>query len=275
MALDHQSSSGRLFAGRRGSGEVIMAKRQIIRIDEEKCDGCGLCVPSCAEGAIEIVDGKARLAADRYCDGLGACLGECPQGALSIEEREADDFVGPAPWAEPHAQAHAEAASEAPAPAATPTPCAPFVCPGSQLKQWTPAAAPAAGGASALSHWPVKLRLVAPKAPFLQGAELLLAADCAPFAAGDFHSSYLKGRVVLCGCPKFDNLDEHIAKLTTILRENDIRSIAIVNIEVPCCHGLVDIVRQALTGAGKKLPVAIYTLSPTGQVTQQQKIKGA
>jgi hypothetical protein len=127
---------------------------------------------------------------------------------------------------------------------------------------------------SALSHWPVKLRLVSPKAPFLKGAELLVAADCAAFAAGDFHARYLHGRAVVCGCPKFEDLEESAAKLTAILKENDITGITIVNIEVPCCHGLVQVVRQAMIAAGKVLPVSICTLGPTGQVVQQQKIKG-
>jgi ferredoxin len=241
-----------------------MAKRQIIRIDQEKCDGCGMCVPSCAEGAIQIVDGKAQLLADKFCDGLGACLGECPQGALLIEERDAEEFVGPAPGHEPH---------QAPA-APAPAPVEPaFVCPGSQMQQFRPAGTPEAG-ASALSHWPVKLRLVAPKAPFLQGADLLVAADCAPFAAGDFHARHLKGRALVCGCPKFENLEEQAAKLTAILRENDIREITVVNMEVPCCFGLVQLVRQALEAAGKSLPVNICTLATTGQVLQQQKIRG-
>jgi Pyruvate/2-oxoacid:ferredoxin oxidoreductase delta subunit len=241
-----------------------MAKRQIIRIDQEKCDGCGMCVPSCAEGAIQIVDGKAQLLAERFCDGLGACLGECPQGALIIEERDAEAFEGPAPGA-PHPasppQAEPEPAGEV------------FVCPGSRMQQFRREAAPAAGP-SALGHWPVKLRLVAPKAPFLKGARLLVAADCAPFAAGDFHARYLEGRAVVCGCPKFDNLEEHLAKLTAILRENDIQEITIVNMEVPCCFGLVQLVRQALEAAGKRLPVNICTLGVTGEVLQQQKIKG-
>ena len=191
-----------------------MGKRQIIRIDQDKCDGCGMCVPSCAEGAIQIVDGKAQLLADRFCDGLGACLGECPQGALIIEEREAEEFVGPAPGA-----GH----PEAPAPPLAP-PGEGFVCPGSRMQQFQPAAAPTPG-ASALGHWPIKLRLVAPQAPFLKGASLLVAADCAPFAAGDFHSRFLEGKALVCGCPKFDDVPEHVAKLTAILRENDIQEI--------------------------------------------------
>ena len=181
-----------------------MAKRQVIHIDQEKCDGCGMCVPSCAEGAIQIVDGKAQLLADKFCDGLGACLGECPQGALTVEAREADEFVGPAPgW-----RSRLAHGAGGPAPAAAPAPeSEAFVCPGSRMQQFQrPAAAPA-GGESALAHWPVKLRLVAPKSPFLQGAHLLVAADCAPFAAGDFHARFLQGKALVCGCPKFEDTE--------------------------------------------------------------------
>jgi len=243
-----------------------MAKRQIIRIDQDKCDGCGMCVPSCAEGAIQIVDGKAQLLADKFCDGLGACLGECPQGALTIETRDAEEFVGPAPGA-PHPDA------SAPAPESKEEV---FVCPGSRMQQFKREAGPKAPGAetSALSHWPIKLRLVAPKAPFLKGASLLVAADCAPFAAGDFHSRFPEGKAMVCGCPKFDDVSEHVAKLTAILKENDIQEISIVNMEVPCCFGLVQIVRQALEATGKSLPVTICTLGTAGQLLQQQKIKG-
>lgn len=239
-----------------------MAKRQIIHIDQEKCDGCGLCVPSCAEGALEIIEGKAVLRAEKYCDGLGACLGACPQGALIIEEREAEEFVGPAPGASGH---HPE-----PAPAAEPV----FVCPGSRMRQFAPQGTPKAG-ASALSHWPVKLKLVSPQAPFLQGAELLVAADCSAFAAGDFHARYLAGRAVVCGCPKFEDLEEQAAKLTEILKQNDLTGITIVNMEVPCCQGLIQVVREALKASGKRLPVTICTLGPTGQVVQQQRVKAA
>ncbi len=241
-----------------------MGKRQIIRIDQDRCDGCGMCVPSCAEGAIQIVDGKAQLLADRYCDGLGACLGECPQGALIIEAREAEEFVGPAPGA-PH--------PEAPAPPAAP-PGEGFACPGSRMQQFERAAAPTPWGASTLGHWPVKLRLVSPQAPFLKGASLLVAADCAPFAAGNFHARFLEGKALVCGCPKFDDVPEQVAKLTAILKENDIREINVVNMEVPCCFGLVQSVRQALEASGKSLPVTICTLGTAGQVLQQQKIKG-
>ncbi|MBM4275399.1 MAG: 4Fe-4S ferredoxin [Deltaproteobacteria bacterium] len=251
-----------------------MAKRQIVRIDQEKCDGCGICVPSCAEGAIQIVDGKAVLVEDKFCDGLGACLGECPQDALTIEEREAEEFVGPAPWA---AEAHG---THGPAPA--PQPASPaaaesevFVCPGSRMRQFQREGAPAVEAApSALAHWPIKLRLVAPKAPFFQNARLLVAADCAAFAAGDFHAKYLAGKALVCGCPKFENVEDHVAKLAAILKENDIQEITIVNMEVPCCFGLVQIVRQALEASGKTPPITICTLGATGDLLQQQKIKG-
>jgi Pyruvate/2-oxoacid:ferredoxin oxidoreductase delta subunit len=246
-----------------------MAKRQIVKIDQEKCDGCGLCVPSCAEGAIVIVDGKAQLLADKFCDGLGACLGECPAGALAIEERDTVEFVGPAPGAPGEHGHHEAGGSPQSAPAEKP-----FVCPGSAMRQFTPAAAPQAG-TSALGHWPVKLRLVSPKAPFFKDAELLVAADCGPFAAGDFHARYLAGKAVVCGCPKFDDQDEAVAKLTGILKENDVKGITIVNMEVPCCNGLIAAVRQALQASGKSLPVSICTLGAQGQVVQQAKIKAA
>src|SRR5512135_2174878 len=250
---------------------MAMGKRQVIQIDQEKCDGCGMCVPSCAEGALQIVDGKAQLLADKFCDGLGACLGECPQGALTIEEREADEFVGPAPGYEIHPGAAHGVAPAAPDPAPEPEV---FVCPGSRMQQFQrPAAAPAAGE-SALAHWPVKLRLVAPKAPFLKGANLLVAADCAPFAAGDFHARFLQGKALVCGCPKFEDTEASVAKLTAILKENDIQEITVVNMEVPCCFGLVQVVRQAMEAAGKTPPVTICSLGTAGQVLQQQKVQG-
>lgn len=245
-----------------------MAKRQIIRIDQEKCDGCGMCVPSCAEGAIQIVDGKAVLLADKFCDGLGACLGECPRGALTIEEREAGEFEGPGPAA-------AAAPHEAQAPSTFQAQSEPevFTCPGSRMRQFErPEAVPA--GASALAHWPVKLKLVAPKSPFLKGAHLLVAADCAPFAAGDFHARFLQGKAVVCGCPKFEDEAASVAKLTAILAENEVREITIVNMEVPCCFGLVQVVRRALEAAGRTPPVTICTLAASGELLQQQKVQG-
>ena len=251
-----------------------MAKRQVIKIDQEKCDGCGLCVPSCAEGAIQIVDGKAQLVADKFCDGLGACLGECPQGALSIEDREAEEFEGPAPGRETAPTAAHGARPPAPAPAAPPSPEGEaFVCPGSRMQQFQRLSAVPEGGASALAHWPVKLRLVAPKAPFLKDAKLLVAADCAPFAVGDFHARFLQGKALVCGCPKFEDEEASVAKLTAILQENEVQEITIVNMEVPCCFGLVQAVRRAMEAAGKNPPVTICTLSTAGELLQQQKVR--
>jgi hypothetical protein len=177
---------------------------------------------------------------------------------------ESEEFEGPAPGAE----------HGAPAPSDQPQPePEPFVCPGSRMQLLRPAAAPA-GGESALGHWPVKLRLVAPKSPFLKDTQLLVAADCAPLAAGDFHARFLQGKAVVCGCPKFEDHAAQVDKLTAILRENDVREITIVNMEVPCCFGLVQVVRQALEAAGKTPPVTICTLNTAGQVIQQQKVRG-
>ncbi len=242
-----------------------MGKRQIIRIDQDKCDGCGMCVPSCAEGAIQIVDGKAQLLADRFCDGLGACLGECPQGALIIEDREAEEFVGPAPGA-PH--------PEAPAPPPAP--------PGEAcVVPRQPHAAISAGHCEAPTPGSLGVGPLAHKAasggapgPLPQRGQPSGGGRLRPFAAGDFHSRFLEGKALVCGCPKFDDVPEHVAKLTAILKENDIKEISIVNMEVPCCFGLVQIVRQALEASGKSLPVTICTLGTAGQVLQQQKIKG-
>ncbi len=198
----------------------MTAKRKIIQIDEEKCDGCGACVPSCAEGAIRIVDGKARLIAERYCDGLGACLGECPRGALKIIEREAEEFDEIS--VEEHLQSRkAKQVSESQAMA-----CG---CPSALIQNFavrepcSNANEPVTGasGVSALSHWPVQIRLVPPTAPFLQGADLLVAADCTPVAYPRFHDVFLKRKVVLVGCPKFDDTELYIKKFADIFRAAD------------------------------------------------------
>lgn len=222
--------------------------RKIIKIDEELCDGCGMCVPSCAEGAIQIIDGKARLVGDTLCDGLGACLGECPQGALSIEEREADDFDEAA--ATPHAAPAPKAAAAAHAGHGA------SGCPSARLMKLREGprapAQPAAGpSVSALEHWPVKLRLVPPQAPFLKGADLLLVADCVPFAMADFHDSLLSEHAVVIGCPKFDDYADSRQRLVDILRHSGVRSLTVVHMEVPCCHGYWRMAQEALEAAGK------------------------
>ena len=231
-------------------------KRKIITIDESKCNGCGLCVPNCVEGAIRIVDGKARLVSETYCDGLGACLGHCPQDAIAIEEREAPAFDEEATKEHMTRQAR-ENAVAAKRPAATHAhgggcPGAAMRqfgggCPGAAIRDLGKAGAKSdtqaeASGAepapSALTHWPVQLRLVPPFAPFLRGAHILVCADCVPFAVGDFHKRYLEGRVALVGCPKFDDAMYYAEKLAEILKEAQPKSLTVLRMEVPCCGGL-------------------------------------
>jgi len=244
----------------------MVTHRKIIRIDEEKCDGCGQCVPACAEGALQIIDGKARLVSDVYCDGLGACLGECPRGALTIEDREAPSFDAQA--VREHlarrdaacGDIHASAQSER----------LPHGCPGAASETLDRGeSAPHAGAEAApslLGNWPVQIHLVPPQAPYLQGARLLIAADCVPFAYADFHRRFLADRVLLVGCPKLDDADFYRQKLAQILSQNDIRSIEIAHMEVPCCSGLVRVVGQALDDAGSKIPLTITKVGIRGGI---------
>lgn len=245
-----------------------MAQRKIVEIDESKCDGCGQCVPSCAEGAIHIVNGKAKLVSEVYCDGLGACLGHCPQDAIRIIEREAVDFD--------EAAAHRHVAQLRTAKA----PVAHVGCPGSAplsfrlnvLGGASPAAVKAAAsplpGASdsALTHWPVQMHLVPPSAPFLKEADLLLAADCVPFALADFHRRLLRGRPVLIGCPKLDDAQAYVDKLAAILVTASIRSLTVAHMEVPCCLGLMRIAQAAMQQAGRQVPVQQVVISRGGEV---------
>ena len=245
--------------------------RKIIKIDDDLCDGCGNCVPSCAEGALEIIDGKARIVADLYCDGLGACLGECPTGALIIVEREADEFDEEAVEELLKLQAQEEKPVE---------PIVPRGCPSAQMQSFMsqltggegekPLSRPATG--SALSHWPVQISLVPPTAPFLKGADLLIAADCTPFAYPNFHQEFLKGRAVMVGCPKFDEVQSYVQKFTQIFQEADIKSIRVVVIEVPCCDGLPLIVQKALKLAGKTIPTEQMVISTRGEILKKEKL---
>jgi ferredoxin len=222
--------------------------RKIIRIDEEKCNGCGVCVPACAEGALQIVDGKAKLISETYCDGLGACLGECPQGAITIEEREADDFDEEAVKRHQHEEELRE----------DQLPCG---CPGSSVSQFERrqpfAISPdfVAAQPSMLRHWPVQLTLVPPVAPFLQGADLVLAADCVPFAYAGFHRDFLQDHALLVACPKLDDYQAHQRKLIDILRRSDVKSLTVVYMEVPCCSGLVHMAKQAIEASGRDIPL--------------------
>lgn len=235
----------------------MTAVRRIIEIDEEKCDGCGQCVPDCPEGALRIVDGKARLVADRYCDGLGACLGSCPRDAIKIVEREAEAFDQEA------AEARAEPPEQHPA-----------GCPGLSLQHFEPdkSAEPSRDTMSALGQWPVQLALVPAEAPLLRGADVLLAADCVGFAMRDFHSALLDGRRLLVACPKLDETAPYVEKLTAVLEGTGIRSLTVAHMEVPCCHGLTAIVRQALKRSGADLPVQEVTVSIRGRMKQSRPL---
>jgi Fe-S-cluster-containing hydrogenase component 2 len=234
------------------------AVRKIVHIDEEKCTGCGLCVPACAEGALQIVNGKARLVSEKYCDGLGACLGECPYGAITIEERPAKEFD------EGAVQQHLtekEPAHEA-------LPCG---CSSATVTQFEPPEAvavlrEAASPSSTLRHWPVQLTLVPPTAPFLQGADVVLAADCVPFAYAGFHQDFLRNHSLLVACPKLDDFPAHLVKLTSILRQSDVKSLTVVHMEVPCCSGLTHMAKQALKLSGKDIPFREVTIGIKGNI---------
>ncbi len=241
-----------------------MVKRKIIEIDEELCDGCGQCVPACAEGAIEIADGKARLVAERYCDGLGACMGECPTGALRIVERDADEFDEEAV----EQFLRSKEAEDAGVPAMA---CG---CPSSQIRTFE--SAPAAGegtgrSESRLGHWPVQIRLVPPEAPFLKGAELLVAADCTPFAYPDFHRDFMAGKAVLVGCPKFDDVDGYVKRFEAVFRNADIKGVTAVVMEVPCCSGLPAILEKAMAKAGKRIPIKEVVIGTRGGILEQRE----
>ncbi len=239
--------------------------RKIIEIDEELCDGCGQCILACAEGALQIIDGKARLVGEIYCDGLGACLGECPQGAMQIIERPAEAFNEKAVEELLAKQGKAPAHAEASAPMA----CG---CPGSAAMSLKPkAAAPAESrpaAASLLGHWPVKLQLLNPQAPFLKGTDLVLLADCAACALPDLHQRFLSGNAIAMACPKLDDAEAHAAKLAQVLAGARPRSIKVVHMEVPCCKGLEWIAAQAIKRTGLDIPVESVVIGRDGLVRE-------
>ena len=226
-------------------------KRRIIHIDESRCDGCGLCAAACHEGAIEMVDGKARLTREDYCDGLGDCLPACPTGAITFEEREA------APYDAKAVQAKREEKENA-------LPCG---CPGTAARAIQRPETPFAAGEapSELRQWPVQIQLVNVRAPYFDGADLLVAADCTAYAYGDFHRRFIRGRVALVGCPKLDRVD-YSEKLTEILKNNEIKSITVVRMEVPCCGGIELAVRKALQASQKLIPWQVVTISTDGRI---------
>jgi len=249
-------------------------KRKIVKIDEDKCDGCGLCIMSCAEGALQIVDGKARLVSDKYCDNLGACLSECPQGAISLEEREAEPYdeeavkkhLAQMPPSIPGKSCGCPSAAVRQFEKEEPLPCG---CPSSSVTQFKSTAAKAVSAkptGSELTHWPVQMALVPVKAPFLRGADVLLAADCTAFACGGFHPEFLNGHALLVACPKLDNYEAHLAKLTEMLRQSDIRSLTVLRMEVPCCAGLTRMAMQAILSSNKDIPFKESIISTRGEI---------
>ncbi|MCP4602991.1 MAG: 4Fe-4S ferredoxin [Proteobacteria bacterium] len=262
-----------------------MSLREVVKIDEEKCTGCGECVPACAEGAIQIIDGVAKLVADNLCDGLGACLGDCPEDAITIEERDADEFDEEA--VEEHMK---NLKPEAPSDAASVTPIAEHPhahehgpgggCPGARMIQFDPPrgeANPNASGddsvsqPSELRQWPIQLHLVPPTAPYFKKADVLLAADCIAFAVGDFHKTHLKGSALAIACPKLDQGQEiYLQKLIAMIDEAGINTLTVMVMEVPCCTGLVQLAKEAATRANRKVPVKKIVVGLRGDILGEE-----
>ena len=237
-------------------------KRKIVKIDEEKCDGCGTCVPACVEGALQIINGKAKLISETYCDGLGACIGECPQGAITIEEREATGFDDEA------GRRHLEEEG---------TEKLPCGCSSATVVRFDgresagPVPEDAIPCQSTLGHWPVQLTLVPPTAPFLKGADLLLVADCVPFAYAGFHQHFLRDRTLVVACPKLDDFRAHQEKLAQLLRQAEVKSLTVVHMEVPCCSGLVHMAKQAMQSSGKNIPFGEVTIGIKGDMKPESQ----
>jgi NAD-dependent dihydropyrimidine dehydrogenase PreA subunit len=276
-------------------------KRKIIRIDEEKCNGCGVCVPDCPEGALQVIDGKARLVGDLLCDGLGACLNKCPEGAISVEEREAEPYdeyqvmANVVPQGRNVIQAHLkhlrehnqtlylqqalaylrERGIEMETPHLTTLTDAhrPGGCPGSQSMAFTPGAAVVESGArsSQLTHWPIQLHLLSPSAPQYRQADLLLAADCVPFALADFHKDHLKGKTLAIACPKLDQGQEaYVAKLAALIDQAEIRSVKVMIMQVPCCSGLLRLATEAMAATKRKVPITCTVVSIRGEILTEK-----
>lgn len=275
-------------------------KRDMIKIDEARCTGCGLCIPNCPEGALRVIDGKARLVSDLACDGLGACIGHCPEDAIIIEKREAAPYdehkvmetivkAGPKVIRAhlDHLRDHGQAdylgqalaylrTHGIPVPPDTAGSAAQAGgCPGSTMMDFrgpaTPAATPALA-ASQLRQWPVQLHLVNPRAPYFQDADLLVAADCVPFTYADFHNRFLAGRVLIIFCPKLDGSNDlYVDKLTEIIENNNIKSITVLHMEVPCCFGTGQVVEEAVKRSGKHIAIGDHTISIRGGIIQKSE----
>ncbi len=251
-----------------------MPIRDVISIDEALCDGCGDCVSACAEGAIRIIDGKARLITDVYCDGLGACLGHCPTGALTVVQREAAAFD------ERAVEAHLERER---ATAELPVRGQAGGCPGSMQQSFSPASAvdgiarqKTTPSPSRLTQWPVQLHLLQPTAPFFSGRDLLVAADCVAFSVGGFHDHFLADHSLAIACPKLDSHQEvYLEKLTAMIDHGGVRSIAVMVMEVPCCGGLIQLVERAVAAANRPIPATVRVVSIRGEVLSEQRIEAA
>jgi len=281
-------------------------KRKIIKIDEEKCNGCGLCMPGCPEGALQMIDGKARLVSDLFCDGLGACIGQCPEGAITIEEREAAPYderqviAGIAKQGKAVIEAHLkhlrdhneteylqqalaylrESGLIASQDTATRpvTSHAPGGCPGSRAMSFAPQAEdqtprPAGSLPSRLTHWPIQLHLISPQAPHFHGADLLLAADCVAFSLGGFHEDYLKGKTLAIACPKLDSGQEvYVEKLISLIDDARVKSLTVMIMQVPCCGGLLQMARRAGAQAERQMPIDYVVVGLRGEILQQGRV---
>jgi NAD-dependent dihydropyrimidine dehydrogenase PreA subunit len=249
-----------------------MAVRKVVHIDEELCDGCGVCVPSCHEGALQVIDGKARLLGDNLCDGLGDCLGECPQGAITVEERDAVDFDAAA--VKRHLEKRENAATET-------NRVAEFKldgghaggCPGSRILQFnsqpadTEQSAMPSSQPTQLRQWPVQLHLLKPTAPYFHEADVLLAADCTAYALGNFHDKHLKGKTLAIACPKLDQgMDSYLAKLVAMVDEAKINTLTVLMMEVPCCGGLLGLAKEAVSRASRKIPIRQLVVGVRGNM---------
>lgn len=268
-----------------------MLKRKVIKIEQEKCNGCGLCIPNCPEGAIQIIDGKARLISDLFCDGLGACIGHCPQGAITIEEREAKEYderkvmanivkqgknvvrAHLAHLKEHNQNEYLKQAKDFLREKRIEIPLEEEVCgcPGLKIMDFSKKEEVSkdkkthSEARSQLGNWPVQIKLVPATAPYLNNADLLIAADCVPFAYADFHQDLLKDKVLLVGCPKLDDTEIYQEKINQILKNNQIKSITYAHMEVPCCFGLVNIIKSAISASGKDIPFEEITISIKGE----------
>ncbi len=277
------------------------SKREIIKIDEDLCDGCGLCVPNCPEGALQVIDDKVRLVSDLFCDGLGACIGHCPKDAITIETREAEPYDEKKVMGNivkqgentvkahlQHLKSHGatEYLKEAieflkendmPNPLQSTPVAMPHACPGSAMLDFSnnisneqQETEQPSNRQSQLRQWPVQLMLVPVEAPYFNGAELIITADCVPFAYADFHENFLKGKIVLIGCPKLDDAEFYKEKLTEIFKQNNLRSVTVLHMEVPCCFGLVKVVQMALEESGKAIPFADVEITIRGEIKPKQ-----